>query len=44
KECVILGIQRYIEVWDEKEFQGYWDEHEAEFQEAAEEMGNLLAF
>lgn len=44
KECVILGIQRYIEVWDEQEYRGYWDEHEAEFQEAAEEMGNLLAF
>ena len=44
KECIILGIKKYIEVWDENEYKVYWDENEAEFQSAAEEMGGLVSF
>ena len=39
KECVILGIKTYIEIWDEGAYKQYWDENEAEFQQAAEELG-----
>jgi MraZ protein len=44
KEAIILGIKNYIEIWDEVEYQQYWDEKESEFQEAAEELGNIISF
>jgi MraZ protein len=44
KEAIILGIKNYIEIWDEDEYQRYWDEKESEFQEAAEELGNIISF
>ncbi|MBL8968757.1 MAG: division/cell wall cluster transcriptional repressor MraZ [Spirochaetaceae bacterium] len=41
KECVILGITKYIEIWDADEYRKYWDENESEFRAAAEELGEL---
>lgn len=41
KECVILGVSKYIEIWDADEYKRYLDETEAEFREAAEELGNI---
>ena len=41
KECVILGITKYIEIWDAEEYKQYWDDNEAEFRSAAEELGGL---
>jgi len=41
KECVILGITKYLEIWDSEEYRRYWDENEAEFRSAAEELGGL---
>jgi MraZ protein len=41
KECVILGITKYVEIWDSDEYKKYWDENEAEFRSAAEELGGL---
>lgn len=43
KEAVILGIKSYIEVWDESTYRDYWTDKEAEFQEAAEELGKIVA-
>lgn len=43
KDCIILGIKTYIELWSEEEYQRYWDEKEPEFQEAAEELGKILS-
>jgi MraZ protein len=43
KECVVLGIGTYLEIWDEERYKGYWEKNEPEFQEAAEELGKLLA-
>lgn len=43
KDAVILGIDRYLEIWDEGEYNNYLDSSEEEFQEAAEELGDLLA-
>jgi MraZ protein len=44
KECVILGIKKYIEIWDADEYERYLEETEGEFQEAAEELGGLVSF
>ena len=41
KECVILGITKYIEIWDADEYRKYWDDNESEFRAAAEELGEL---
>ena len=42
KDCILLGIKNYIEVWGETEYRQYWEEKEEEFQEAAEELGKIL--
>jgi MraZ protein len=34
KECMILGLKRFIEVWDEGEYVEYDSRNEQEFQEA----------
>ncbi|MGI9256857.1 MAG: division/cell wall cluster transcriptional repressor MraZ [Salinispira sp.] len=44
KECMVLGISRYLEIWDLGEYQRYFKETENEFREAAEELGGLVAF
>ncbi len=43
KECVILGINNYVEIWDEAVYQNYWEENEADFQNAAEELGKIVS-
>ncbi len=42
KECVVLGVSTYLEIWDEQKYRSYWEEKEPEFQEAAEELGKIL--
>ena len=39
KECIILGMLKYIEVWDDAFYNEYWKDNEGKFQEAAEELG-----
>jgi len=41
RECIILGISKYIEIWNAEEYQKYLDENENEFLSAAEELGGL---
>lgn len=43
KECKILAIQTYMEIWDDETYARYLDETEAQFKEAAEAIGNKLA-
>ncbi|MBN2051587.1 MAG: division/cell wall cluster transcriptional repressor MraZ [Spirochaetales bacterium] len=43
KEGIILGIEKYIEIWDEKTYSAYLSESEGEFREAAEELGDVLS-
>lgn len=43
KECIILGIQSYIEIWDEESYLSYLQANENRFKEAAEEIGNKIA-
>ncbi|MEJ5185182.1 MAG: division/cell wall cluster transcriptional repressor MraZ [Rectinemataceae bacterium] len=42
RECVILGIGRYIEIWDQHTYQKYLAENQDAFMAAAEELGGLL--
>ena len=44
KDAVILGITKYLEIWDFDTYQQYYKETEEEFQEAAEELGGLVSF
>ena len=44
KEAVVLGIDTYIEIWDDANYEAYLGATEDEFQEAAEELGKMLAF
>lgn len=44
KECVFLGIKKYIEIWDVAAYEEYLAANEAEFQEAAEELGGSVSF
>lgn len=43
KECVILGIENYIEIWDVEEYQNYQNASQSDFQEAAKELSTLLS-
>ncbi|MFO7918012.1 MAG: division/cell wall cluster transcriptional repressor MraZ [Anaerolineae bacterium] len=43
KECVILGIENYIEIWDEAEYRSYQTESELDFKEAAKELSKILS-
>ena len=43
REGIILGIEKYIEIWDENIYTSYLDESESEFREAAEELGDVLS-
>ena len=42
KECLILGLKKYMEIWSETAYQSYLDENEAKFKEAAEELGGRI--
>jgi MraZ protein len=41
KDCVILGISKYIEIWDAEAYRKYLEDNESEFLAAAEELGGL---
>jgi MraZ protein len=42
KDCLILGLKKYIEIWSEAAYQSYLSENEAKFKEAAEELGGRI--
>ncbi len=42
KECLILGLKKYMEVWSESSYQAYLDANEAKFKEAAEKLGGRI--
>ncbi len=44
RECTVLVMEKYMEIWDSAAYQAYEDESEAELQEAAEELGGLVSF
>lgn len=42
RECIILGLDKYLEVWDAPLHQQYLKENDEEFEVAAEELGQQL--
>ena len=42
KECLVLGLKKYMEVWSEPVYQAYLSENEAKFKEAAEKLGGRI--
>ena len=42
KECIVLGLKKYMEIWSVASYQLYLDENEAKFKEAAEELGGRV--
>ena len=43
KDCVLLGIDKYIELWDAENYQKYLEETESSFLDAAEGL-NAIKF
>jgi MraZ protein len=44
KDCTILGMVKYIEIWDEPAYAAYLEDNEEKFKEAAEEIGGAITF
>jgi MraZ protein len=42
KECLILGLKKYMEIWSEASYETYLDENEAKFKQAAERLGERI--
>jgi MraZ protein len=42
KDCLILGLKKYMEIWSEAAYQGYLEANEAKFKEAAEKLGGRI--
>ncbi len=43
KECIVLGLKKYIEIWSEEAYLAYLQENESKFKAAAEELGGKIA-
>jgi MraZ protein len=43
KECLVLGLKKYIEIWSESSYAAYLEANEAKFKEAAERLGGRIA-
>lgn len=41
KECTVLGIAKYVELWDSAAYKKYSEESEDSFREAAEGFGDI---
>ncbi len=42
KECVFLGVNKYMELWDVSTYKTYLEENEPSFREASEDLGNIF--
>ncbi len=43
RECIVLGLKKYVEIWSETGWNAYLEENEGRFKEAAEELGGRIA-
>ena len=41
KECVVLGINKYVELWDYESYRTYLSESEPSFKEATEGLSGI---
>lgn len=44
KECIMLGLMKYMEIWDVEAYQTYTASTEDDFKSAAEELGGSVSF
>lgn len=42
KDCIVLGINSYVEVWDEETYRAYELETDDQYKEAAEQIGGSI--
>ena len=42
KECVVIGANDHVEIWDKEAWDSYYDEASKNFEEVAENLSNLL--
>lgn len=42
KECIVLGLKKYVEIWDEATWNAYLQENESRFKEATEALGGSI--
>jgi MraZ protein len=42
KDCLVLGLGKYIEIWDKEEFYKYSSQSKEDFISVSEEIGNKL--
>jgi MraZ protein len=42
KDCLVLGLKKYMEIWSEASYTEYLDVNEAKFKEAAEKLGGRI--
>ena len=42
KECVVVGANDHVEIWDKEAWDNYYDEASKNFEEVAENLSNLL--
>jgi MraZ protein len=42
KECIVLGLKKYIEIWAESDYLAYLEENESKFKLAAEQLGGKI--
>ncbi len=42
KDCVLLGVDKYMELWDAKSYEAYLDENASTIDGAAEELGAIV--
>ena len=41
RDCVILGINKYIELWDSKKYQAYLEETQLNFNDATSSLSEI---
>ncbi len=44
KECIMLGLMKYMEIWDVEAYQAYTTSTQDDFKNAAEELGGSVSF
>lgn len=41
KDCIVLGVNKYLELWDSSSYNAYLSENEANLLEASEELNSI---
>ena len=42
KECVVIGVNDHIEIWDKTTWESYYDDASSSFEEVAENLSELI--